>query len=71
LYVLELLIQSSLPWRDDIVARTCQVVNPSEERFVVSGGPHSDLWESVSKRDLASIELLKAVVSGFEFAAYC
>lgn len=67
--VWELLVQSSLSWRHDIVARTCQIVNASEECFVVCGSPHSDFWEPVGKRDLASIQLLKTIVSDFEFAA--
>jgi hypothetical protein len=63
------LVQSSLSRSHDIVPRACQVVDASEERFVVSDGPHSDLWKYVAERDLASIELLKTVVSDFEFAA--
>jgi hypothetical protein len=64
----KLLIQCPLARRNNIITRTRQVVDPSEECFIVCGCSHSDRWESIGERDLASVQLLETIVSDFEVA---
>jgi hypothetical protein len=54
----KLSIQIPLAWCRDVVARTRQMVNPSEKCFVVCGAAKSDLREPIGKRNLAGVQFL-------------